>query len=441
MPYATQWLLALFSFVALAHGQPLSSRPASLYVDEDDVDVVDVYGGSDGASPESSAGVVTATSPTGHQAKSTNYFDGLDDEDTPKEEMSDLINRMNKFSKRVDKAQKSTSEEAINARFFAGLDDDEDEDGPQDGKESLESQLQNAMQDLLNGKVPKNLAKLLETSQTQSEASVEQIDVDGGLDVPAAPKKEAVEFDPPAVITPYGAVAGSPDAEQDPIVLLSRFNFHNNVMSKRKDEVSHWMVRFCYDWYSPCERITPAYKELAWKTEKQLNYGNKDGLQTTVRFADIDCSTDKPLCNALGAESYPKVIHYHHGVKVGEWEGSSGDAKDVEEMNLWMDISVEINILKSSEYGGVSSKDTATSLPKDWDFGLVFSVLSLAVTLLGHSWLVRSRPNGVAENECSEPGKDVKKQKRVDAPGPSGLGSMLPEEWVTKASGMQLLEL
>jgi len=357
-------------------------------------------------------------------------------EKSPEDEMDGLIGRMSAFGSRVDEAQTSKSVEAINARFFAGLDDDEDEE--EDG--DIATQLGAALGELMEkGKVPDNLAKLLKKTKKKP---VTQLDVDGGLDEPVK-KKERVHKDPPAVITSYGDIAGSSNrTNENPIVLLSRFNFQENVMSKREDQVEHWMIRFCHDWYSPCERILPAYKELAWKTEKDLN---QEGLKTIVRFADIDCSTDKPLCNEQNAETFPKIIHYGKGKNIGEWEGGNGKLSDQEEMKEWMEIQVK-KILKAKveESQGVASKDAkTTALLTQENLSLVWSVLSIVVTLLAHTWLVRSRPHGpAAKKEGNESSKDLQKAKKpVDSPGPSGMGSMLPEEWVTKASGGQLIEL
>jgi hypothetical protein len=384
------------------------------------------------------------------------FLDGLDEEDTEEEEMEDLIGRMSQFRERAENAQKSQSEEAKMARFFQGLDDDEDEDG-ESGTIALNPEnFGNAIIELLvTGKVPKGLQSLFEAQK----APALELDPTGGeagsesaVEVP-----EKVKADPPAVIKTYydlhppvgeESTSHSSSEDENPIVLLNRFNFRNNVMSSRDDEVEHWIIRFCHEWYSPCTRMLPAYKELARKSEQALNL---DSLQTTVRFAEVDCSTDKPLCKDQGAEAYPELIHFHRGRQVSKWIAMEGGREDdVKEMNEWMRDKVSKSILQSKSSKRFNTQGGIKSGVTNLESGLIWSCTSIVVTLLAHAWLVhgasKSRGDHGPKQQKQAEGaiKDTKEDAKqaIDAAArPSGLASMLPEEWVSTASGKQLLEL
>lgn len=443
----------------------------NVHLDEDGMEVLEVYGGSEdqpslsGSSSSSSSatkdkvsfvgGLASSSQPNVKQNQGTSsvsqkgtegtpddYLAGLDDEDSEVEEMEDLIHRMEKFRKRTEVAQSSKSEEAIYARFFAGLDDDEDEE--EGGSRTIKLSGNAIIELLQTGKLPSRLEDLFE-SVPEGPGSEMPVDVDG----PAVPKKESVPKDPPAVITTYHdqAEAALGKEHGNPIVLLSRFNFHNNVMTRRDDEVDNWIIRFCHDWYSPCERMLPAYKTMARKMEEQLN---QDSMTTVVRFAEIDCSTDKPLCNEQGAESFPKLIHYHRGQQIGEWEGVSGKERDVKEMNEWMEAQSKNILARRSVAGKVTTKDKIKALvgaPDDLSW--LFSVSMMIAGFFWHIWLVRARAHGVSEVEGKTTHKDTQKEaqlthqstKHVEVLGPSGLGSMLPEEWVSTQSARNLIDL
>jgi len=41
-----------------------------------------------------------------------------------------------------------------------------------------------------------------------------------------------------------------------------------------------------------------------------------------TRFAQVDCAVDKVLCNSQSVETYPTVVHYRRGGRVGQWSQS-----------------------------------------------------------------------------------------------------------------------
>lgn len=53
---------------------------------------------------------------------------------------------------------------------------------------------------------------------------------------------------------------------------------------------------------------------------------------TAVRFGQVDCASDKALCNENDVERYPSLQHFHKGKKVSDWE------PDPEQPSLKSDI-------------------------------------------------------------------------------------------------------
>jgi hypothetical protein len=101
---------------------------------------------------------------------------------------------------------------------------------------------------------------------------------------------------------------------------LNRFTFPGNVLQGTGDAVEHWIVMFCPGWHEKCQNLLPSYELLGVQWEDKLN----TALMTSkVRFAKVDCATEKGLCASLEVEDYPNVVHYHHQQRVNAWSGGA----------------------------------------------------------------------------------------------------------------------
>jgi len=109
----------------------------------------------------------------------------------------------------------------------------------------------------------------------------------------------------------------------DPVHRLNRYTFQQTVLEEHKDAVAHWIVLFCPPWYEPCQALEPVYRELTQKWQEQLNGAL---LSTEVRFAAVDCATEKGLCNTENVNTYPFVAHYRQQKQVSRWRGKSFDS-------------------------------------------------------------------------------------------------------------------
>jgi len=111
------------------------------------------------------------------------------------------------------------------------------------------------------------------------------------------------------------------------VVKLNDQIFRGNVLRQDDDHVGHWMVYYCPEWWEPCQNMLQTYKKLAVQWQGNLNADELFRLQ--VRFARVDCATDKVLCNAMSVNDYPMVHHYSGGQRVASWSASShGRPKD-----------------------------------------------------------------------------------------------------------------
>lgn len=118
---------------------------------------------------------------------------------------------------------------------------------------------------------------------------------------------------------------------QDAVLDLNRFTFGGNVLEDGGLLVSHWVVLFCPSWWAPCQQLAPQFSELAGHWQGRLN---AELLTSEVRFAKVDCATDKVLCNQQDVQGYPTVFHYRRGERVARF--FRGRSNDGEELAKWL---------------------------------------------------------------------------------------------------------
>lgn len=124
------------------------------------------------------------------------------------------------------------------------------------------------------------------------------------------------------------APAPPPESAADRIALrqhressaLNRFTFAGNVLEGTGDQVEHWIVMFCPGWHEKCQGLLPSYELLGVQWENKLN---KDVMSSGVRFAKVDCATEKALCVSLDIDDYPSVVHYRNNQRVSSWHGGA----------------------------------------------------------------------------------------------------------------------
>lgn len=105
--------------------------------------------------------------------------------------------------------------------------------------------------------------------------------------------------------------------------VLNRVTFQGNV--KDNAQAENWVVFFCVTWYEVCQELRESYFDQAREFEGKLNADAL--LHLPVRFAEVDCTVDKVLCNEQSVETYPEIVHYSRGNPVARWSARGRSTK------------------------------------------------------------------------------------------------------------------
>jgi hypothetical protein len=223
----------------------------------------------------------------------------------------------------------------------------------------------------------------------------------------------------------------------DPVHRLNRFSFHKTLLEEHGSDVAHWIVLFCPAWYEPCQALQPVYRQLSAQWQGRLNNAL---LSSEVRFASVDCATEKALCNTQGVGMhYPTVAHYHAKKKVSQWRGKSFDT-DEKRITSWLQkelghINSDTNIDMESEATSASKAESQHQMPVD--FLLIFAAIA------GNAWFISRGGFG------GEASADQKEIPDVASPLPSSsvmnteseakcMQRTLPQEWARDGSSLEL---
>lgn len=103
------------------------------------------------------------------------------------------------------------------------------------------------------------------------------------------------------------------------VLKLTSTILYGNLLREDTDRVRNWLVLYTLPWFEPSAKAMPRFAELAHSWEGALNNASVFSLQ--VRFASVDCASDKPLCNEMEVDHYPLVRHYRAGQVVASWKG------------------------------------------------------------------------------------------------------------------------
>jgi len=210
----------------------------------------------------------------------------------------------------------------------------------------------------------------------------------------------------------------------DPVMRLNRFTFEQTILKEHDDEVPHWIVIFCTPWYEPCQALEPVFKQL---TEKWQNQLNNAVLSTEVRFAAVDCATEKSLCNEQNVNTYPFVAHYRQRKQVRVWRGKSFAADEKRLKDFLMKELVPIAAAQNSglDEEGFENLSAESGQTVPVDFLLIFAAIA------GNAWFI-SRGGFGGEATSSSAACEKHLQNMVPASDQqvsSCVIRSLPQEW------------
>lgn len=229
--------------------------------------------------------------------------------------------------------------------------------------------------------------------------------------------------------------SSAPPVRSAPLA-LNRRTFGGNVAAD--GHAPHWVVLFCVDWLGPCEELRSAFRGLGVRHEKRLNTGAL--LAPVARFAEVDCATDKALCNEQLVDGYPTVVHYRRGDRLGVWSGGNGAARDEgRKLARWIESELGPGRDTPREVQAPAVARTSSKGPAQ----LALTLLALvAFAVAGASELRRAAR--VLQNTF-QPREEAPKQAsgaagaatERDSPA-TRLSRCLPKEWATQRGSIVL---
>eukprot|EP00927_Polykrikos_kofoidii_P068171 TRINITY_DN63542_c0_g1_i1.p1 TRINITY_DN63542_c0_g1~~TRINITY_DN63542_c0_g1_i1.p1 ORF type:complete len:271 (-),score=48.44 TRINITY_DN63542_c0_g1_i1:102-914(-) len=132
---------------------------------------------------------------------------------------------------------------------------------------------------------------------------------------------------------------------------LNRYLFEGNVLQCASNIADHWVVLFCPHWYGLCQTFLPLFRNTSDIWQEKLN---NNVMRSQARFGEVDCATDKELCNEQRIDAYPTVVHYFGGKRVSRW--TAGKASDFEGVRRWVASEVKFTIFGGDVGSGTASE-------------------------------------------------------------------------------------
>lgn len=222
---------------------------------------------------------------------------------------------------------------------------------------------------------------------------------------------------------------------------LGSHTFGGNVLhpSGGRHTTAHWVVVFCPSWFEPCQQMEEPFKSMAAEWQGTLN---RALLTREVRFARVDCASEKVLCNEEDVDQYPMVHHYFHGDRVATWRGSRGD--NLKRLKKWLGQQLK-SAAPATPAAGQEAADFRAILrsyvvppgERAVDVLLVLLVLGLNVRLIcSNPGLSRKAPGG---DRCAcQPAGSAKPGDTAQSRGAAGVARFLPDQWHKDRRAMEL---
>lgn len=229
---------------------------------------------------------------------------------------------------------------------------------------------------------------------------------------------------------------------------LNRASFYSTVFEANNvtdlasgvdaEVVEEWVVEFCVHWWTPCTQFEPLFDEAGGALEAELN--DERIVTKKVRFARVNCATDKVLCNEQWVEEYPTVNHYKGRQLVEQWTSRS-EKSDTVRLQKWLHKSL-VPALTEGEAEEVDVKSEAEDA--DWGQDLACSA-GVGLVGLWAFWRVANLEESKAVPE--EDLKGVLAAAETPAPAAEGPASawrpradtpLLPQAWAQERSCIEL---
>lgn len=226
------------------------------------------------------------------------------------------------------------------------------------------------------------------------------------------------------------------------VLPLNRFIFKGNVVQCLGQHTDHWIVQFCPNWYGPCQKFLPMFKNTSVQWQEKLN--SDIVLRSRARFAEVDCATDKELCNDQLVDSYPTVVHYFGGQRVSRW--TADRESEFKGLDRW--VQEELRSAKEPPLGRLKTAKqkteevTASTGEMSWLSIAMFLVTisgPIVIVLKGAGLAPRNlvlpsaatlRPPAAQKLMEEEPGSPCAAVAIDGGVADSSVSQFMPDEWV-----------
>lgn len=220
------------------------------------------------------------------------------------------------------------------------------------------------------------------------------------------------------------------------VARLNRFLFDGNVIECGSDcAADNYIVMFGAPWYGPSKEMTPFFRHTGDQWQNKMNADSV--MRQHLRFAEVDCATDKELCNLEQVDNYPTVVHYRGSRRISVW--SPKKAADFDGLDEW----IGTTMLESKAAGSGrlffderDDREEQASLRAPaapaWQVALVATVMVGFVG--GNVGIVLQAAGLTPFSDAAESNADTLEDaelKKEDVPAPEleGLARYLPSEW------------
>jgi len=229
--------------------------------------------------------------------------------------------------------------------------------------------------------------------------------------------------------------------------------FDGNVIQQTDYSTDHWMVYWCPNWFEPCNALIEKYAPLSTQWQGKLN--KQSLLRLSVRFAKVDCATDKPLCNKMGVEDYPTVQHYHKGNLVGTFVGrrSQNVQKDGSKLAAWLEEELSGIQQEQQQLDATTPNPVQFIVPGDraLDVFLVILLISVNFWVVARNSNLRQKPSPIVSTACCSPASSpcvsaseheaTQNDEDKEAESLSGIESLMPQDWLRQRNANISMEL
>ncbi|XP_031112648.1 protein disulfide-isomerase 5-1 [Ipomoea triloba] len=101
------------------------------------------------------------------------------------------------------------------------------------------------------------------------------------------------------------------------VITLTAETFNDKINEKH----TAWFVKFCVPWCKHCKNLGTLWEDLGKATEGE----------DEIEIGEVDCGTNKPVCQKVDIHSYPTFKLFYNGEEAAKFQGK----RDVESLKLF----------------------------------------------------------------------------------------------------------